>query len=123
MGNITKNLLKKIIILPFLFLGLVGKSQNRDNINNRDILYLTSGGKLNPLQAIIDIRHYSIELDVDIAKQSIAGFTEVNLNISQKTDTLLLDLIHLYKVTGFVHKKRWGFKKLIYLFYESKINL
>jgi hypothetical protein len=24
---------------------------------------------------------------------------------------------------GFVHKKRWGFKKLIYLFYESKINL
>jgi aminopeptidase N len=100
MGNITKNLLKKIIILPFLFLGLVGKSQNRDNINNRDILYLTSGGKLNPLQAIIDIRHYSIELDVDIAKQSIAGFTEVNLNISQKTDTLLLDLIHLYKVTN-----------------------
>jgi hypothetical protein len=78
----------------------VGKSQNRDNINNRDILYLTSGGKLNPLQAIIDIRHYSIELDVDIAKQSIAGFTEVNLNISQKTDTLLLDLIHLYKVTN-----------------------
>lgn len=100
MGNITKNLLKKIIILPFLFLGLVGKSQNRDNINNRDILYLTSGGKLNPLQAIIDIRHYSIELDVDIAKQSIAGFTEVNLNISQKTDTLLLDLIHLYNVTN-----------------------
>lgn len=100
MGNIAKNLLKKIIILPFLFLGLVGKSQNRDNINNRDILYLTSGGKLNPLQAIIDIRHYSIELDVDIAKQSIAGFTEVNLNISQKTDTLLLDLIHLYKVTN-----------------------
>ena len=99
MENITKYLLKKIIILPFLFLGLVGKSQNRDNINNRDILYLTSGGKLNPLQAIIDIRHYSIELDVDIAKQSIAGFTEVNLNISQKTDTLLLDLIHLYKVT------------------------
>lgn len=100
MGNITKYLLKKIIVIPFLFLCLVGKSQNRDNINNRDILYLTSGGKLNPLQSIIDIRHYSIELDVDIAKQSIAGFTEVNLNISQKTDTLLLDLIHLYKVTN-----------------------
>ena len=99
MENITKYLIKKIIILPFLFIGLVSKSQNRDNINNRDILYLTSGGKLNPLQAIMDIKHYSIELDVDIAKQSIAGFTEVSLNISQKTDTLLLDLIHLYKVT------------------------
>lgn len=99
MENITKYFPKKIIILPFLFIGLVSKSQNRDNINNRDILYLTSGGKLNPLQAIMDIKHYSIELDVDIAKQSIAGFTEVSLNISQKTDTLLLDLIHLYKVT------------------------
>ena len=99
MENITKYLIKKIIILPFLFICLVSKSQNRDNINNRDILYLTSGGKLNPLQAIMDIKHYSIELDVDIAKQSIAGFTEVSLNISQKTDTLLLDLIHLYKVT------------------------
>lgn len=29
----------------------------------------------------------------------------------------------LKSATGFVHKKRWGFKKLIYLFYESKINL
>jgi aminopeptidase N len=48
----------------------------------------------------MDIRHYTIELDVDIAKQSIAGFTEVSLNLSQKTDTLMLDLIHLYKVTG-----------------------
>ena len=84
MENITKYFLKKIIILPFLFIGLVSKSQNRDNINNRDILYLTSGGKLNPLQAIMDIKHYSIELDVDIAKQSIAGFTEVSLNISQR---------------------------------------
>jgi trimeric autotransporter adhesin len=28
-----------------------------------------------------------------------------------------------YSQSGFVHKKRWGFKKLIYLFYESKINL
>ncbi len=99
--NIPLNfLLKTSFLTTFLFLSFVGKSQNRDDINNRDILYLTSGGKLNPLQAIMDIRHYTIELDVDIAKQSIAGFTEVSLNLSQKTDTLMLDLIHLYKVTG-----------------------
>ena len=99
--NIPLNfLLKTSFLTTFLFLSFVGKSQKRDDINNRDILYLTSGGKLNPLQAIMDIRHYTIELDVDITKQSIAGFTEVSLNLSQKTDTLMLDLIHLYKVTG-----------------------
>jgi aminopeptidase N len=74
-------------------------SQNDDNINSRDIAYLTSGGKLHPLQAIMDIRHYTIALDVDVAKQSISGSTEVSLNLSKKTDTILLDLIHLYKVT------------------------
>jgi aminopeptidase N len=47
----------------------------------------------------MDIRHYSIALEVDIAKQSISGSTEVSLNLSKKTDTILLDLIHLYKVT------------------------
>ncbi|MBL0327176.1 MAG: M1 family metallopeptidase [Cytophagaceae bacterium] len=99
--NIPLNfLLKTSFFTTFLFLSFVGKSQNRDDINNRDILYLTSGGKLNPLQAIMDIRHYTIELEVDIARQSIAGFTEVSLNLSQKTDTLMLDLIHLYKVTA-----------------------
>jgi aminopeptidase N len=99
--NIPLNfLLKTSFLTTFLFLSFVGKSQNRDDINNRDILYLTSGGKLNPLQTIMDIRHYTIELDVDITKQFIAGFTEVSLNLSQKTDTLMLDLIHLYKVTG-----------------------
>ncbi len=100
MKNSSMYLLKTLILITFLLLGFVGKSQNRNDINSRDILYLTSGGKLNPLQAIMDIRHYTIELDVDIAKQSIAGFTEVKLNLSQKTDTILLDLIHLYKVTN-----------------------
>ena len=100
MKNSLNFLLKSSFFVAFIFLSFVGKSQNRDDINNRDILYLTSGGNLNPLQAIMDIRHYTIELDVNITKQSIAGFTEVSLNLSQKTDTLLFDLIHLYKVTG-----------------------
>jgi aminopeptidase N len=74
-------------------------SQNDDNINSRDISYITSGGKLHPLQAIMDISHYTIALEVDIANQSISGSTEVSLNLSKKTDTILLDLIHLFKVT------------------------
>jgi aminopeptidase N len=92
--------IKTSLSVLLLFIFETGKCQSRDDINNRDILYLTSGGKLNPLQANMDIRHYSIVLDVDIAKQSIAGFTEIKLNLSKKTDTLLLDLIHLYKVSA-----------------------
>lgn len=92
--------IKTSLSVLLLFIFETGKCQSRDDINNRDILYLTSGGKLNPLQANMDIRHYSIVLDVDIAKQSIAGFTEIKLNLSKKTDTLLLDLVHLYKVSA-----------------------
>ena len=91
--------IKMGFIFMLLMLSGVAKSQHNDDINSRDILYLTSGGKLQPLQANMDIRHYTISLDVDIAKRSISGFTEVSLNLSQKSDTLLLDLIHLYKVT------------------------
>ena len=93
------NLCKMLTIVLLSLTSLQAYSQNDDNINSRDIAYLTSGGKLHPLQAIMDIRHYTIALDVDIAKQSISGSTEVSLNLSKKTDTILLDLIHLYKVT------------------------
>jgi aminopeptidase N len=100
MKKYSTYLLKKLFLVSFLLINFTAKSQDRNDINNRDILYLTSGGKLHPLQAIMDIRHYTLELDVDIAKQSIAGFVEVSLNLSQKTDTILLDLIHLYKVAN-----------------------
>jgi hypothetical protein len=89
-------------IFTIAFLVLIGinvQSQNDDKITSRDVLYLTSGGKLHPLQANMDIRHYTIKLDVDLVKQSIQGSTEINLNLAAKTDTILLDLIHLYAVT------------------------
>ena len=71
--------IKLMVISIFLMSFQQALSQNDDNINSRDILYLTTGGKLQPLQAIMDIRHYSISLEVDIAKQSISGTTEVKI--------------------------------------------
>jgi len=68
------------------------------NAQNRDIGYLSSGGKLNPLQSIMDVRHYTISLDVDIENKKIAGSTEIEILLSQKTDTLLFDLVHLLEV-------------------------
>ena len=70
--------IKMGFIFMLLMLSGVAKSQHNDDINSRDILYLTSGGKLQPLQANMDIRHYTISLDVDLAKRSISGFTEVS---------------------------------------------
>ncbi len=66
---------------------------------NRDISYLSSGGKLNPLQANMDIRHYTISLDVDIAQQKIAGSTDIDIILKNKADTLLFDLVHLLEVS------------------------
>ena len=65
---------------------------------NRDISYLSSGGKLHPLQAIMDIRHYTLNLEVNISEKTINGNVIVDINLGKPSDTLLLDLVHLLKV-------------------------
>ena len=93
------NFFKKYSFLIFSFVSLFAHSQNDDKLTSRDLSYLTSGGKLHPLQAIMDIRHYTIALEVDIKQQSINGSVEVSMNLSKKTDTILLNLVHLFTVT------------------------
>jgi aminopeptidase N len=66
---------------------------------DRDISYMTSGGKLHPLQANMDIRHYTLILDIDIEGKAINGQTEIDLIVTNTTDTLLFDLVHLLTVT------------------------
>ena len=55
---------------------------------------LKSGGVLKPAQAIMDIRHYTVALDVDPVQKSINGYTEIDLNLSKPTDILLFDFWH-----------------------------
>jgi aminopeptidase N len=55
---------------------------------------LTSGGKLKPEQAIMDIKHYTIVLDVDTAAQSIRGYTSIDIVLSQNAPVLLFDLMN-----------------------------
>jgi aminopeptidase N len=71
-----------MVLAPF-----VGVSQN-----------LKSGGTLKPEQAIMDIRHYTITLDIDPQQKYIKGNTEIDLILSQSTQILLFDLWHNYKV-------------------------
>ncbi len=83
---------KAITLFCILFLSTFIQAQNRD------ISYMTSGGKLHPLQAIMDIRHYTLSLDVNIDQESIAGYNSIDLVLSKPTDTLLFDLVNFMKV-------------------------
>lgn len=59
---------------------------------------LKSGGKLLPEQAIMDICHYTIALNVDPETQSIDGYTETTLILSQPADKLVFDLTRVLLV-------------------------
>ncbi|MFC0518309.1 M1 family metallopeptidase [Mucilaginibacter angelicae] len=54
---------------------------------------LTSGGKLKPEQAIMDVRHYTISLAVDPVQKTIDGFTTIDVIMAQPTKVLLFDLL------------------------------
>ncbi|HEY4323286.1 MAG TPA: M1 family metallopeptidase [Mucilaginibacter sp.] len=53
----------------------------------------TSGGKLKPEQAIMDVRHYTISLNVDFNQKSIDGYTIVDVIMAQPTKVLVFDLL------------------------------
>ena len=86
------------LLLFFLVTGM--------NAQNRDISYMSSGGKLNPLQANMDIRHYTLALDVDITKETIAGSVTVDFNLQNSADTVLFDLVHFLNVTNITSSKK-----------------
>ena len=73
----------KYTFIFFLFLTASLQAQN-----------LKSGGVLKPEQANMDIRHYAIALEVDPIKQSIKGYTEIDLRLSASSTVILLDLWH-----------------------------
>jgi aminopeptidase N len=55
---------------------------------------LTSGGKLKPEQAIMDVRHYTIDLQVNIENKSINGYATIDVILSQSATVLLFDLMN-----------------------------
>jgi aminopeptidase N len=59
---------------------------------------MSSGGKLKPAQANMDIRHYTIALKVDPVKESISGYAEIDLKLASQSDTMLLDLVQNYSI-------------------------
>jgi aminopeptidase N len=61
---------------------------------------LTSGGKLKPEQAIMDIRHYTIKLDVNIADRSIKGSTTIDFILKEPARVLLFDLLDSFAISS-----------------------
>jgi aminopeptidase N len=59
-----------------------------------------SGGALSPLQANMDIRHYTIALDVNPKQKSIAGYAVVDLLLKQAAPEMPLQLYSQYKVSA-----------------------
>src|SRR5688572_12920101 len=55
---------------------------------------LKSGGVLKPEQAIMDIRHYTLTLDVNPSQKTINGSTEIDFNLLKQTNNLLFDFWH-----------------------------
>ncbi len=101
---------KKLLVLFLSLLITYARAQN-----------LKSGGILKPEQALMDIRHYTVALDVDPAAKSIAGYTEIDLITSKSTDVLLFDLVR-----GFTVEKVWVNTKEEAFLYDNdfvKINL
>ena len=78
-----RSLLLLILALPVIFLS----AQD-----------LKSGGVLKPEQANMDIRHYTIVLDVDPVKKSIDGYTTIDLVLQNDANVLLFDLVNLLTV-------------------------
>ncbi|MDW8331960.1 MAG: M1 family metallopeptidase [Cyclobacteriaceae bacterium] len=60
---------------------------------------LPSGGRLKPEQAIMDVRHYTLALEVNPQTQTLSGYTEVRINYSQVPSSIVLDLWHGLTVT------------------------
>jgi aminopeptidase N len=80
---------------------------------------LTSGGKLKPEQAIMDIRHYTIALDLDIPKEHISGYTIIEVNMLQPTKVLLFDLLDSFTI----HQITVNGKKKPFRYHNNMITI
>jgi aminopeptidase N len=59
---------------------------------------LKSGGVLKPEQAIMDIKHYTVAMDVMPQIQTIDAWTEIEFILSKETSELLFDFWHGFTV-------------------------
>ena len=59
----------------------------------------TYGGKLKPEQANMDVKHYTIDLALDIPNRSVAGYAVILADLKQPATGLLFDLMDSFRVS------------------------
>ena len=92
--------MKTFLLVSFLLLSVI-------EINAQT---LTSGGKLKPEQAIMDVRHYTIALNVNFNQRSIEGYTIIEVIMAKPTHVLLFDLLDSLNVHSvLVNDKKQAF--------------
>jgi len=108
--------MKRIILLAIgIMISLAGKSQTTETTNHFKSAEqitnpLTSGGKLNPDQAIMDVRHYTIALSLDFQKHSIDGYTIIDVIMAKPTHLLVFNLLDSFTVSEvLVNQKKQSF--------------
>jgi aminopeptidase N len=70
-----------------------------------------SGGHLKPEQAVMDIRHYTLSLEVSPETQSYKGFTEITLNLLSPSPLLIFNLDNRFTISKIaVNGKQQSFK-------------
>lgn len=67
---------------------------------------LRSGGPLKPDQAVMDVRHYTINLSIDPAQQSINGFTIIKMKLTAPVQSIVLDFWHGLTTTAVTVNKK-----------------
>ncbi|MFB9844640.1 M1 family metallopeptidase [Mucilaginibacter ginsenosidivorans] len=100
--------MKKLLTILFaaVCISSSANAQAKDSV-------LTSGGKLKPEQAIMDVRHYTIALNLDFKDRTIDGYTAIDVIMAKPTNVLLFDLMDTYKVKSVLvngKKQAFGYK-------------
>jgi aminopeptidase N len=57
------------------------------------------GGKLKPEQGNIDVRHYTIDLDLNIPDRSLTGYAIIQCNLKEPATGLLFDLMDSFRIS------------------------
>lgn len=98
----------KIRLLIIFFTLLVSSPVLTQNI--------VSGGPLKKSQAVYDVLHYSVFLDVDIDNKRISGHTTIKLKIKEPTNQITIDLLKIYDISGI-----WFDGKKVHFLHEKDI--
>lgn len=60
----------------------------------------SSGGKIKPSQANIDVKHYKISIDLDVDNRTIKGNTVIRFDVLKPTNLLEFDLVDSFHISA-----------------------